>query len=126
MKQLCAANLRDLSAKRIDIYATIIIAFAIALATLTPVETLPNVLGSDKLYHLISFAILTLPIAIIRPNATWILLSLIIAFGGAIELSQSLVNCNWELTDFLADSVGAILGLLLAGALRARPRPTAD
>ena len=126
MKQLCAANLRDLSAKRIDIYATIIIAFAIGLATLTPVETLPNVSGSDKLYHLISFSILTLPIAIIRPNAMWIILCLSIAFGGAIELLQPLVNRSCEMADFLADAVGAILGFLVAGALRARPRPTAD
>ena len=126
MKQLCAANLRDLSAKRIDIYATIIIAFAIALATLTPVETLPNVLGSDKLYHLISFSILTLPIAIIRPNAMWIILCLSLAFGGAIELLQPLVNRNHEMADFLADAIGAISGFLVAAALRSRPRPTAD
>ena len=53
MKQLCAGIICDLSANRIDIYATVIIAFAIGLATLTPVETLPNVSGSEKLYHLI-------------------------------------------------------------------------
>ena len=126
MKQLCSAITQDLSAKRIDIYATIIIAFAIGLATLTPVETLPNVSGSDKLYHLISFSILTLPIAIIRPNAMWIILCLSIAFGGAIELLQPLVKRSCEMADFLADAVGAILGFLVAGALRARPRPTAD
>ena len=38
MKQLCAETPQNLSVKRIDIYATIIIAFAIGLATLTPVE----------------------------------------------------------------------------------------
>jgi|TARA_E500000178_G_C16678789_1_gene598404 hypothetical protein len=38
VKQLYAANICDLSAKRIDIYATIIIAFALGLALLTPVE----------------------------------------------------------------------------------------
>ena len=95
------------------------------MATLTPVETLPNVSGSDKLYHLIAFASLTLPIAIIRPNAMWIMLCLSIAFGSAIELLQPLVNRNCEIADFLADAVGAILGSLVAGALRARPQPTA-
>ena len=92
MKQLSAANIPDLRARKIDFYATIIIAFAIGLATLTPVEKLPQVSGSDKVYHLISFAILTLPIAIIRPRAIWIILSLSIAYGGAIELLQPLVN----------------------------------
>ena len=126
MKQLSAANIPDLRARKIDFYATIIIAFAIGLATLTPVEKLPQVSGSDKVYHLISFAILTLPIAIIRPRAIWIILSLSIAYGGAIELLQPLVNRNCEMADFLADTVGAILGVLVTRALRARPGPTAD
>ena len=126
MKQLSAANISDLRARKIDIYVTIIISIALGLATLTTVEKLPTVSGSDKVYHLISFAILTLPIAIIRPRAIWIILSLSIAFGGAIELLQPLVNRNCEMADFLADTVGAILGVLVTRALRARPGPTAD
>ena len=126
MKQLSAANISDLLARKIDIYATIIIAFAIGLATLTPVEKLPQVSGSDKVYHLISFAILTLPIAIIRPQAIWIILSLSIAYGGLIELLQPLVNRNCEMADLLADAVGAMLGVLVTRALKASPRPTAD
>ena len=126
MKQLSAAYISELRTRKIDIYTTIIIAFAIGLATLTPVEKLPTVSGSDKVYHLISFAILTLPIAIIRPRAIWIILSLSIAYGGAIELLQPLVNRNCEMADFLADAVGAILGVLVTRALRARRRLTAD
>ncbi|MDB3929841.1 VanZ family protein [Paracoccaceae bacterium] len=126
MKQLSAAKISNLRARKIDIYATIIIAFAIGLATLTPVEKLPTVSGSDKVYHLISFAILTLPIAIIRPRAIWIILSLSIAYGGAIEVLQPLVNRNCEMTDFLADAVGAMLGVIVARLLKARPRTAAD
>ena len=126
MKQLSAAYISELRTRKIDIYTTIIIAFAIGLATLTPVEKLPTVSGSDKVYHLISFAILTLPIAIIRPRAIWIILSLSIAYGGAIELLQPLVNRNCEMADFLADAFGAILGVLVTRALRARPGPTTD
>ena len=126
MKQLSAANISDLRARKIDIYATIIISIAIGLATLTPVEKPPQVSGSDKVYHLISFAILTLPIAIIRPRAIWIILSLSIAYGGAIEVLQPLVNRNCEMTDFLADAVGAMLGVIVARLLKARPRTAAD
>ena len=126
MKQLSAAKISYLRARKIDIYATIAIAFAIGLATLTPVETLPNVSGSDKLYHLISFAILTLPIAIIRPHALWIILGLSIAYGGAIEIIQPLVNRNCEMADFLADAAGAVLGVLVARVFRASPRTTTD
>ena len=126
MKQLSAANIPDLRARKIDFYATIIIAFAIGLATLTPVETLPNVSGSDKLYHLISFAILTLPIAIIRPNAMWIILSLSIAYGGAIEALQPLVNRNCEMADLFADTCGAVLGILAGKLLLSKTRLSAN
>ena len=126
MKQLSAAKISNLRARKIDIYATIAIAFAIGLATLTPVETLPNVSGSDKLYHLISFAILILPIAIIRPNAMWIILSLSIAYGGAIEALQPLVNRNFELADLIADACGAVLGILGGKLLLSKTRLSAN
>ena len=126
MKQLSAANISNLRARKIDIYATIAIAFAIGLATLTPVETLPNVSGSDKLYHLISFAILTLPIAIIRPHALWIILGLSIAYGGAIEIIQPLVNRNCEMADLFADTCGAVLGILGGKLLLSKTRLSAN
>jgi len=126
MKQLSAANISNLRARKIDIYATIIISIAIGLATLTPVEKLPQVSGSDKVYHLISFAILTLPIAIIRPRAIWIILSLSIAFGGAIELLQPLVNRNCEMADLFADACGAVLGILGGKLLLSKTRLSAN
>jgi hypothetical protein len=126
MKRLLAANIPDLRAKKIDIYATIIIAFAIGLATLTPVEKLPTVSGSDKLYHLISFAIFTLPIAIIRPKAMWVILSLSIAYGGAIEIIQPLVNRNCEMADLFADACGSVLGILGGKLLLSKTRLSAN
>ena len=126
MKQLSAAIISNLHARKIDIYATIIIAFAIGLATLTPVETLPNVSGSDKLYHLISFAILTLPIAVIRQKAMWVILSLSIAYGGAIEIIQPLVNRNCEMADLFADTCGAMLGILAGKLLLSKIRLSAN
>ena len=126
MKLLSAAKISNLRARKIDIYATIAIAFAIGLATLTPVETLPNVSGSDKLYHLISFAILTLPIAIIRPKAMWVILSLSIAYGGAIEIIQPLVNRNCEMADLFADTCGAVLGILAGKLLLSKIRLSAN
>ena len=116
MKHLSAANIADLRTRNIDIYATIIIAVVIGMATLTPVEELPAVSGSDKLYHLISFAILTLPIAVIRPKAGRVMFILSVGYGGAIEVLQPLVNRNCELADFLADASGAMLGMALSRA----------
>ena len=126
MKQLSAANISDLRARKIDIYVTIIISIALGLATLTTVEKLPTISGSDKAYHLMYIAILTLPIAIIRPNAMWIILSLTTAFGGAIQLLQPLVKRNCGMADFLANAGGGVGGLLVARVFRASPRTTAD
>ena len=126
MKQLSAANISDLCARKIDIYATIAIAFAIGLAALTPVETLPDVSGSDKLYHLISFAILTLPIAVIRQKAMCVILSLSIAYGGAIEIIQPLVNRNCEMAYLFADTCGAVLGILGGKLLLSKTRLSAN
>jgi len=116
MKHLSAANIADLRTRNIDIYATIIIAVVIGMATLTPVEELPDVSGSDKLYHFISFAILTLPIAVIRPKAGWVMFILSVGYGGAIEVLQPLVDRNCELTDFLADVGGVALGMAMSKA----------
>ena len=116
MKHFSAANITDLRTRNIDIYATVVIAILIGLATLTPVEKLPDVSGSDKLYHLISFPILTLPIAVIRPKALWVIFILSVGYGGAIEVLQPLVNRNCELADFLADAGGAALGMAMSKA----------
>ena len=104
MKQLLAANIPDLRERNIDIYLTVVIAFVIGLATLTPVEKLTVVSGSDKLYHLLSFAILTFTIAMVRPKAVRWILILSLIFGGAIELLQPFVNRSCEFADFLADA----------------------
>ena len=125
MKHLSAANIADLRTRNIDIYATVVIAVLIGLATLTPVEELPAVSGSDKLYHLISFAILTLPIAVIRPKAVWVIFILSVVYGGAIEVLQPLVDRNCELADFLADACGSMLGIFTGRwLLRSTPAST--
>ena len=116
MKHLSAANIADLRTRNIDIYATIIIAVVIGLATLTPVDELTAVSGSDKLYHFISFAILTLPIAVIRPKALRVILILSVGYGGAIEVLQPLVDRNCELADFLADVGGVAIGMAMSKA----------
>jgi len=116
MRHFSADNIADLRTRNIDIYATVVIAVLIGMATLTPVEKLPAVSGSDKLYHLISFAILTLPIAVIRPKALRVILILSVGYGGAIEVLQPLVDRNCELADFLADVGGVALGMAMSKA----------
>ena len=72
--------------------------------------------GSDKLYHPISFVILTLPIAVIRPKAVWVIFILSMVYGGAIEVLQPLFNRSCELTDFVAAAGGVALGMAVSKA----------
>ena len=116
MRHFSADNIADLRTRNIDIYATVVIAVLIGMATLTPIDELPAVSGSDKLYHLISFAMLTLPIAVIRPKAGWVMFILSVGYGGAIEVLQPLVDRNCELADFLADVGGVAVGMAMSKA----------
>lgn len=98
---------------------TCVIALVVGYLTLTPQLTL-NIAGSDKLHHLIGFATLSLPAAILYRHSLYWLLPFIIAFGGGIELVQPFVNRNGELADFWADLVGIFLGVGIGLIIRHR------
>jgi VanZ family protein len=70
-----------------------------------------SVPGSDKLHHLIGFAALTLPCAVLWPRALIWLLPAAMLFGGAIEIIQPGIGRNGEWADFYADVAGATLGV---------------
>lgn len=93
--------------------ATVLIAFAIAALTLMPV-TAPDIIGrgSDKLYHMIAFAALTFPTAFLHPRRARTMLVCAVLFGAAIELIQPSVGRSGSSWDFLADVIGAVLGLM--------------
>ena len=73
------------------IFATAILAAAIAYLTLTP-QNLNMSLGSDKLYHFIAFTALVFPCALLFARTlNWVLPAALL-FGGAIELIQPYVG----------------------------------
>ena len=84
-----------------------------------PKMRLPGFQWADKVYHLIAFAGLSFLLAWALPKHSlhptrhvWIAAALAIVYGAFDELSQSLVRGrNTEFLDFLADSLGAIVGL---------------
>jgi len=53
------------------------------------------------------------PAASLYRRALIWLLPLIIVFGGAIELIQPYVNRQGEWQDFLADAIGALIGVAI-------------
>ena len=121
------------AAKRhtLALLATALFAAVIAYLTLTPPrpEALDGLL-SDKAYHVIAFAALIFPGALLYLRSLIWLIPAALVFGAAIELVQPLVGRSAEMADFVADVVGVACGLKLGLILRRRwfqprrgPRP---
>lgn len=94
---------------------------AIGYLSLTPFPILPEIPGNDKIHHLIAYAALAFLATLSRKTSGTVLAVLlaIIAYGGLIEMIQPYVNRYGEFNDFLASSVGVVLGGLMAyGAAR--------
>lgn len=93
--------------------STLLLAMIIAFLTLAPV-TAPNIIGtaSDKLYHVIAFAALTFPMALLYPPRAKTVLICAILLGAAIEIIQPTVGRTASVLDFVADVVGAVLGMV--------------
>lgn len=86
---------------------------AISVSTLTPVEQLPSVSGSDKLHHVIGFGSWVLLSCFGPFNRLLKMSGFIFIWGGLIELIQPYVNRYGEWQDFAANSVGILLALAL-------------
>ncbi|OUR78388.1 hypothetical protein A9Q75_13685 [Colwellia psychrerythraea] len=93
---------------------TVFLLTAIATLSLWPAEYLPQVPGSDKTHHFISYGALMLPVALRKPNH-WLWIALGFAcFSGAIELIQPYVNRYGEWLDMAANITGLACGITLA------------
>ena len=100
-----------------------LLAAALAVAMLWPVDvpqSLPN--GTDKLVHLAAFGLLVMPAAFSRRVPRGLLFGGLFVgaaiFGVAIELIQPYFGRSADLNDWVADILGAGLGLLLARFIR--------
>lgn len=91
--------------------------FVITILSLWPLDELESVPGSDKIHHLIAYALLMLPTALRKPKYWMLYGGLYIAFSGAIELIQPYVNRYGEWSDMLANTAGVVCGLVLAKIL---------
>jgi len=91
----------------------------IAYLTLSPPN--PDLGGflSDKTYHVIAFAALVFPTALLYARSLFWVLPAAVLFGGSIELIQPYVGRAREMADFLADVLGAGFGVTLGLTIRA-------
>ncbi|MDA9998566.1 VanZ family protein [Planktomarina temperata] len=98
--------------KYLDIPLTIIVTLTLTVAMLWPMDQPPPAPeGSDKLVHFMAFAALAFPLA--RTGRIGLLPVFIgaSAFGGAIELIQPSFNRSADVNDWIADTVGVVLGI---------------
>ena len=89
-----------------------IIALSILVLSLSPLTELPDVPGNDKTYHLIAYAILAFPTSVTNQKVLSMTL-LFILMGGAIEIIQPYVNRYGEWLDFIANTIGVVIGLAI-------------
>lgn len=95
----------------VAVIATALVATAIFVLALVPLEVPPSIPGTDKLHHLIAFALATLPSAALWPRAIrWVVPALVLE-AGFIETVQPYVNRMCEWADFAADLKGIGIGL---------------
>ena len=107
-----AALYADPMRKYLDIPLTAIVAVTLTVVMLWPLDAPPPAPeGSDKLVHFIAFAALAFPLA--RTGRLGLVVVFIgaSAFGGLIELIQPTFNRSADLGDWVADTVGVVIGI---------------
>lgn len=86
----------------------------VTVASLWPADQLPELPGTDKTHHLLSYFVVMLPIAWRKPKY-WPLMALcIVGWSGVIELIQPSVNRYGEWLDLLANSLGVLFACVVA------------
>lgn len=89
---------------------TVIVLAAITTLSLTPMPELPEVPGSDKAHHLVSYAVLMMPAFAVLYVKRLSLMLFFFAWSGAIELIQPHVNRYGEWADLVANGAGLLIG----------------
>ena len=95
-------------------------AVSIAILSFLPRSTAAGVPVNDTVNHLLAYTVLS-GLALWRrrgPRAVAATVAMVIAFGGAIELIQPYVGRAAGWSDFISNSVGAAVGLLLVNVSR--------
>jgi len=105
------------------------LAFFVSLVTVLVLSLLPTgpevlTTGWDKTNHLVAFAVLALLGCWSFPGRARATLPALLAYGGLIELLQSLTAYRFaEWADLLADGIGIVLGWLAVWLLARWPGP---
>ena len=98
---------------------TALMTLAIGVTTLMPSTGGHSpLLGLDKLAHLVAFAALVIPMTLAHPRSWGLIWLVALSYGGLIEIVQPHFGRGAEWADFVADGLGAAMGIALALILR--------
>ena len=101
--------------KYLDIPLTLIVTTVLTVAMLWPIhQPPPGPDGSDKVVHLIAFAALAFPLARTGRIGMAPVFFGASAYGCLIEVLQPSFGRSADMQDWIADIVGAALGILIA------------
>lgn len=116
-----------LTRHRLALLATFLLTITIAWLSLTPAPPIPNLDSplSNKLYHVIAYAALVFPTALLCARSLLWVLPLALLFGGAIEFAQRYTGREAEMADVLANAAGLGTGSAMGLVLRAWLRRSA-
>jgi VanZ family protein len=92
------------------------LALGIVAGCLVPADRLPPYLPNDKLLHLVSYAVLALPVAMAASSSQQVVAGAVILLGAglAIEFVQHFIPGRSFCTrDLLANAVGVVIGTVL-------------
>lgn len=85
----------------------------VTAASLLPLPVLPDVPGSDKTHHFFSYALIALPISVVRPKYWLFFMLVVVGWSGVIEIIQPFVNRYGEWLDLLANLGGVFIGCVI-------------
>lgn len=95
--------------------SAILVFLGITVLSLMPPRTNLSIHANDKVGHFIAYAVFSLNVLLLGKNFTQYALSmlLIVAYGILIEFLQSFVGRETSFYDFLANSAGVSIGIVL-------------
>jgi VanZ family protein len=99
-----------------------VLLMAILAFTLLPVHLPDNAAGGDKIQHLTAFMVLTLLGLFGWPTRAVDFVVGLTLLGAGIEVVQSVVGRDMQLSDWIADFFGVLIGLILASLARRASR----
>ena len=101
--------------RHLDLSLTLLMTTVLTVAMLWPItQPPPAPEGSDKVVHLIAFAVLALPLAHTGRFGLSPVFIAASAYGGIIEALQPFFGRSADMQDWIADIAGVTLGIMLA------------